>query len=114
MQTLFTNCSLWTGPESPLIDNGYLLTKDTTIAELGDMTAGKDLPKADTIIDGHGKLLMPGLINSHNHCAMTLFRGLADDLELTTWLQVTMDTAQTAKLLRRIVAVHKGVDGDDA
>jgi 5-methylthioadenosine/S-adenosylhomocysteine deaminase len=30
---------------------------------------------------------MPGLINTHNHCAMTLFRGLADDLPLMTWLQ---------------------------
>ena len=33
--------------------------------------------------------------------------------ELTTWLQVMIDAAQTAKLLRCIVAVHKGVDGDD-
>lgn len=87
MQTLFTNCTVWTGPGSPLIDNGYLLTRDTTIAKLGEMTVHENLPEADTVIDGHGKLLMPGLINSHNHCAMTLFRGLADDLELTAWLQ---------------------------
>ena len=33
------------------------------------------------------QLLMPGLINAHGHAAMSLFRGLADDLELMTWLQ---------------------------
>lgn len=34
-----------------------------------------------------GMLLSPGLINAHGHAAMTLFRGLADDLSLMTWLQ---------------------------
>lgn len=32
-------------------------------------------------------LLIPGLVNAHGHAAMTLFRGLADDLPLMTWLQ---------------------------
>lgn len=34
-----------------------------------------------------GMLLAPGLVNAHGHAAMTLFRGLADDLPLMTWLQ---------------------------
>ena len=34
----------------------------------------------------HG-LIMPGLVNTHTHAAMSLFRGLADDLELMQWLQ---------------------------
>ncbi|AIG05670.1 amidohydrolase family protein [Pseudomonas fluorescens] len=34
-----------------------------------------------------GMLLSPGLVNAHGHAAMTLFRGLADDLPLMTWLQ---------------------------
>ncbi|WPP01251.1 TRZ/ATZ family hydrolase [Pseudomonas sp. HR96] len=34
-----------------------------------------------------GMLLAPGLVNSHGHAAMTLFRGLADDLPLMTWLE---------------------------
>lgn len=34
-----------------------------------------------------GMLLSPGLINAHGHAAMTLFRGLADDLPLMTWLE---------------------------
>lgn len=34
-----------------------------------------------------GCLLAPGLVNAHGHAAMTLFRGLADDLPLMTWLE---------------------------
>ena len=44
------------------------------------------LPSAKKIIDARGLLVMPGLINTHTHGAMTLFRGLADDLPLQTWL----------------------------
>ncbi len=42
---------------------------------------------AEKIIDAQGSLVMPGLVNGHNHGAMTLFRGLADDLPLMEWLQ---------------------------
>ena len=38
------------------------------------------------IIDGRGKVLMPGLINAHAHIAMTALRGYADDYKLQTWL----------------------------
>ncbi len=37
-------------------------------------------------ISGTGKVLMPGLVNGHGHSAMTLFRGMADDLALMDWL----------------------------
>jgi 5-methylthioadenosine/S-adenosylhomocysteine deaminase len=37
-------------------------------------------------IDGRGKILMPGLINTHTHAAMTLMRNMADDLPLMKWL----------------------------
>lgn len=38
------------------------------------------------VIEGKGKLLMPGLINGHCHVPMTLLRNYADDLDLQTWL----------------------------
>jgi 5-methylthioadenosine/S-adenosylhomocysteine deaminase len=37
-------------------------------------------------IDVPGSIIMPGLINSHTHAAMTCFRGIADDMELMDWL----------------------------
>ncbi len=37
-------------------------------------------------VEADGKLIVPGLINGHTHIPMTLFRGLADDLDLQDWL----------------------------
>ncbi len=42
---------------------------------------------SDEVIDGKGMLALPGLINTHTHVAMTLFRSYADDLALMDWLQ---------------------------
>jgi 5-methylthioadenosine/S-adenosylhomocysteine deaminase len=82
---LVTNVTLFTDPDTPLLGNHWLLTHGNTIHSFGPMDT---VPQEDEaiLIDGEGKLLMPGLINGHNHCAMTLFRGLADDLELGAWL----------------------------
>jgi 5-methylthioadenosine/S-adenosylhomocysteine deaminase len=74
------------GEQEELIANGFLSIKDGNISALGPMA---ELPTAITAkktIDGAGCLLMPGLVNTHTHAPMTLFRGLADDLPLMTWL----------------------------
>lgn len=42
--------------------------------------------KADRIISGKHRLAMPGFVNAHTHCAMTLMRNAADDLPLHKWL----------------------------
>ena len=60
-----------------------LLIKDDLIAEIADTI---DEGNVDKIIDAEGKILLPGLINTHTHLSMTLFRGLADDLSLDSWL----------------------------
>ncbi len=41
----------------------------------------------DKVIDGTGKTLIPGLVNTHTHAAMTLFRGFGDDMKLMPWLE---------------------------
>jgi 5-methylthioadenosine/S-adenosylhomocysteine deaminase len=43
--------------------------------------------EADHVIDGRNHALLPGLVNTHTHAAMTLFRGYADDMELQNWLR---------------------------
>ncbi len=60
-----------------------LLIKDDVISEIA---AEIDDSNVDKIIDATGKILLPGLINTHTHLSMTLFRGLADDLSLDSWL----------------------------
>ena len=60
-----------------------LLIKDDLIAEIADEI---DESNVEKIIEAEGKILLPGLINTHTHLSMTLFRGLADDLSLDSWL----------------------------
>ena len=60
-----------------------LLIKDDLIAEISDKI---DESGIDKVIDAEGKILLPGLVNTHTHLSMTLFRGLADDLSLDSWL----------------------------
>ena len=43
-------------------------------------------PRADRVIDARGGIVLPGLVNAHTHLAMTMFRGLADDLDLDGFL----------------------------
>lgn len=43
--------------------------------------------ETDRVIDGREHIAMPGLCNTHNHAAMTLLRGIGDDLDLKRWLK---------------------------
>jgi 5-methylthioadenosine/S-adenosylhomocysteine deaminase len=67
------------------LPTGCLGIKDNRITYLGDRCP--EVWTAREVIDGRGFLLLPGLINTHTHAAMTLFRGLADDLPLKDWLE---------------------------
>jgi 5-methylthioadenosine/S-adenosylhomocysteine deaminase len=65
------------------IKKGSLLLEDNKIASLNGNLSSKD---ADVVINGEGKVLIPGLVNTHTHSPMTLLRGFADDYALDTWL----------------------------
>lgn len=56
----------------------------------------------DDVIDGHGRALLPGFVQTHIHLCQTLFRGAADDLELIDWLKQRvwpMEAAHTPESL---------------
>jgi len=102
---------------------GRVLIKDTTIITLDDanrifegsvaIDQGRILavePSAtasfnfafDDVIDGRGRALMPGFVQTHIHLCQTLFRGAADDLELIDWLKQRvwpMEAAHTPESL---------------
>ena len=66
--------------------NVSLRAKDGLITEIGPDVI--EAPGTDeTALDAAGALLVPPLINSHTHAAMTLFRGHGDDLPLMRWLR---------------------------
>jgi len=84
---LIANCALLPLPGSaPLIDPGFVAVSTATILATGPMAECPPV-EARRVLDGRGLLAMPGLVNGHCHAPMTLFRGLADDLDLLTWLQ---------------------------
>ena len=71
-------------PLLTVIENGVIAIKGDVISHIGP---GTNSPlSASKIIDAHGGIILPGLVNGHTHAAMTLFRGLADDLPLMAWL----------------------------
>ncbi|MDA8404957.1 MAG: amidohydrolase [Desulfobacteraceae bacterium] len=68
-----------------IIQNGAVAISGDRIVDIGP-AAGFPDGEALKIIDAGGGIIMPGLVNTHTHAAMTCFRGLADDLPLMTWL----------------------------
>jgi 5-methylthioadenosine/S-adenosylhomocysteine deaminase len=73
-------------PGSQPLSQGYVAITDGKIAAVGQAADGEELPAALQSVDAGGNLVMPGLVNCHCHAAMSLFRGLADDLPLEPWL----------------------------
>ena len=71
---------------TPVINHGAVVIKGNDIVFVGSQAEANANYDAKRVIAGKNKILMPGLINGHNHSAMVLFRGMADDLKLMTWL----------------------------
>ncbi len=65
---------------------GAVAVDGDSIVAAGPENEIKNKFKAEETVDCGGKVLMPGLVNAHTHAAMTLLRGLADDLRLDVWL----------------------------
>ncbi|WP_122582739.1 TRZ/ATZ family hydrolase [Pseudomonas orientalis] len=79
----------WLVPVEPagvVLKEHGLGIRDGCIVFIGPRAAALKL-EASEVRELPGMLLSPGLINAHGHAAMSLFRGLADDLPLMTWLE---------------------------
>jgi 5-methylthioadenosine/S-adenosylhomocysteine deaminase len=70
--------------KNTVIPDGLIAISGNTIRSIGKDKKGSITAKRE--LDAEGGLILPGLINCHTHAAMTLFRGLADDLPLMDWL----------------------------
>ena len=69
-----------------IINDGAVVIKKNKIIDLGKSSDIKNKYKTKKEIDAKNGVIMPGLINTHTHLAMSIFRGLADDLPLEKWL----------------------------
>jgi 5-methylthioadenosine/S-adenosylhomocysteine deaminase len=90
---------------SSIIENGSLVVgADGTIRAIAP---GNITHNATEVIDARGAIVMPGLINSHTHLGMTLFRGLGDDMSLEDFL-ARLQPAEVKVL--NYAAVHAGTE----
>jgi 5-methylthioadenosine/S-adenosylhomocysteine deaminase len=69
-----------------VIQNGILAVKDSKIIWIGTKNQESNQFKPAQTLDISDKVVIPGMVNTHGHWAMTLFRGLVDDLTLESWL----------------------------
>ncbi|MBU1567341.1 MAG: amidohydrolase [Proteobacteria bacterium] len=101
-----------------VIADGSLVIKNGAIVAVGPSATIKERYEATNTITAAGKIIMPGLVNTHTHAAMVIFRGLADDLPLDIWLQshiwpaeaefITADSVRTGANLALAEMIHSG------
>ncbi len=70
-----------------VIENGAVAVRGERIVALGTRAEIDRRFVASRRVDRPAAILLPGLINTHTHAAMSLFRGIADDMRLQDWLE---------------------------
>ena len=80
VELLIVNAHLVTmDAEARVIEDGTLAIDGSTIVAVGGAELAERYAAAETI-DAGGDIVMPGMINTHTHASMTIFRGLGDDI----------------------------------
>jgi cytosine/adenosine deaminase-related metal-dependent hydrolase len=84
---LFTNATIITmNLTRDIITDGAIAVRDNRITDIGKADTLLSRYREDEIIDLKGKLILPGLVDTHVHLAQALIRGCADDMALIQWL----------------------------
>ena len=88
-----------------VIENGAVAVKNGEIVAVGTSKEVSASYTGRRIIDATGKVVIPGLVNTHTHIPMTLFRGLADDLDLQEWLTKHIFPAEAKNVNEEMVRI---------
>lgn len=94
--TLFTNVNIFDGISDQLTNNQDVLIEGNLIKKIGSALSA---PQGTTIIDGGGRTLMPGLIESHVHVNLQHMIGGYDTIEHRDWQEIGAMGAFTAQSL---------------
>jgi len=90
-------------PGSEPITDGAIAIADGRIAAVGLAEDLLEHAPTGEVVNAGGCLILPGLVNTHSHLAMTLLRGLADDLPLMDWLENHIWPAEKTHMNREAV-----------
>src|SRR5687768_6585075 len=74
-------------PNRQIVENGAVAIDGADIVAVGPVADIAARFTARETVDAAGQIVLPGLINTHTHAPMVLYRGLADDLALSEWLE---------------------------
>lgn len=88
-----------------VIEDGSVAVRGGRIVAVGRSAEIDSKYTARETIDARGKVVVPGLVNGHTHIPMTLFRGLADDLDLNEWLTKYIFPAEAKNVTEEFVRV---------
>lgn len=96
--------------------NGYVRVRAGMITEVGEAAAHQAAPD-ERVLDAHGCVVMPGLVNAHTHLYQVLLRAVWEDLELMPWLKriygcarvLTPEHFYAGSLLGCVEAIRSGV-----
>ncbi|MFW5992165.1 MAG: amidohydrolase family protein, partial [Halanaerobiaceae bacterium] len=87
LDILIKNCQIVTMNETDkIIEKGQLGIYEGDIVFVEKTGDSEKNLKADTVIDGEGKIVFPGLVNTHSHFFQSLLKGLGADLPLIDWV----------------------------
>lgn len=106
MPILFSDVTVVPMDGAPqVLEHAYVAVEGTKIASVGT-----EPPEGtfDRVVDGAGKVLLPGFVNAHTHLPMTLMRGYGGGCDLHTWLNQYIFPAE-ARLDSRAVAAGAGL-----
>jgi len=88
-----------------LIENGAVAVEKSQIVAVGTASEIAQKFTARQTINASNKVVIPGLINTHTHIPMTLFRGISDDLDLQEWLTKYIFPAEAKNVTEDFVRV---------
>ncbi|KEF31741.1 MAG: TRZ/ATZ family hydrolase [Gammaproteobacteria bacterium] len=91
-------------PEAVVLEHQAVIIQGSRIAAVVSQEEADRKYRTRETVDLPNHVAMPGLINMHGHAAMSLFRGLADDLPLMTWLNDHIWPAEGAFVSEQFIA----------
>ena len=86
-----------------VIENGAIAISGDHIVDVGPRADIDKAYRAKQRLDRPNAILTPGLINTHTHAAMSLFRGVADDMNLQDWLNKVIFPAEARNVNKEFV-----------